>query len=46
MKEYDITGPTMAPHEAWLCIRGLKTLHLSMEKHASNAMAVAQFLLG
>ncbi|KAF5422759.1 MAG: methionine-gamma-lyase [Candidatus Methanocomedens sp.] len=34
----------MGPHEAWLCIRGLKTLHLRMEKHASNAMEVAEFL--
>jgi len=38
------TGATMGTHEAWLCIRGLKTLHLRMEKHASNAMKVAQFL--
>lgn len=37
-------GATMGPHEAWLCIRGLKTLHLRMEKHAANAMEVAQFL--
>ncbi|MGR9115948.1 MAG: trans-sulfuration enzyme family protein [Gammaproteobacteria bacterium] len=37
-------GVTMGPHEAWLCIRGLKTLHLRMEKHASNAMQVAEFL--
>jgi len=34
----------MGPHEAWLCIRGLKTLHLRMEKHDSNAMKVAEFL--
>lgn len=40
----NITGPTMAPHEAWLCIRGLKTLHLRMEKHANNALEVARFL--
>ena len=38
------TRGTMGPHEAWLCIRGLKTLHLRMEKHASNAMKVAEFL--
>jgi methionine-gamma-lyase len=38
------TGATLGPLEAWLCIRGLKTLHLRMKKHASNAMAVAQFL--
>lgn len=38
------TGLTMAPHEAWLCIRGLKTLHLRMAKHADNGMEVAKFL--
>jgi methionine-gamma-lyase len=40
----DYTGGTMGLHEAWLCIRGLKTLHLRMGKHASNAMKVAEFL--
>lgn len=38
------TGGIMGPHEAWLCIRGLKTLHLRMEKHAENALKVAEFL--
>ncbi len=38
------TGGTMGVHEAWLCIRGLKTLHLRMEKHASNGLKVAKFL--
>lgn len=37
-------GATLGPLEAWLCIRGLKTLHLRMERHARNAMEVAQFL--
>jgi methionine-gamma-lyase len=40
------TGGTMGPLEAWLCIRGLKTLHLRMDRHASNAMKVAEFLEG
>ncbi len=40
----NVTGLTMAPHEAWLCIRGLKTLHLRMEKHANNALEVARYL--
>jgi methionine-gamma-lyase len=39
-----LTGGTMGTHEAWLCLRGLKTLHLRMERHASNAMKLAQFL--
>lgn len=39
-----LTGGTMGTHEAWLCLRGLKTLHLRMERHARNAMQVAEFL--
>lgn len=38
------TGGIMGSHEAWLCIRGLKTLHIRMERHAENAMKVAEFL--
>jgi cystathionine beta-lyase/cystathionine gamma-synthase len=38
------TGATMAPLEAWLCIRGLATLQLRMERHCSNAFALATFL--
>ncbi len=37
-------GSTMGAHEAYLCVRGLKTLHLRMEKHQENAFAVAKFL--
>jgi methionine-gamma-lyase len=44
MPVVNLTGLTMAPHEAWLCIRGLKTLHLRMEKHANNALEVAKYL--
>ncbi len=39
-----LSGSTMGTHEAWLCIRGLKTLHLRMERHAHNAQKVAEFL--
>lgn len=38
------TGGIMGSHEAWLCIRGLKTLHIRMDRHAENAMKVAKFL--
>jgi methionine-gamma-lyase len=38
------TGGIMGLHEAWLCIRGLKTLHIRMERHAENALKVADFL--
>ena len=38
------TGGTMAPFEAWLCLRGLMTLALRMQRHDENAMALAKFL--
>ena len=34
----------MAPMEAWLILRSLRTLTLRMERHQSNAMKVAKFL--
>ncbi|MBM3405492.1 MAG: aminotransferase class I/II-fold pyridoxal phosphate-dependent enzyme, partial [Bacteroidetes bacterium] len=37
-------GPAMAPFNAWLNLLGLETLELRMEKHCSNALAVAKFL--
>jgi methionine-gamma-lyase len=37
-------GAVMAPMEAWLILRGLKTLSLRMERHCENAQKVAGFL--
>lgn len=37
-------GPAMSPFNAFLFLQGLETLHLRMERHSSNALAVAQFL--
>jgi cystathionine beta-lyase/cystathionine gamma-synthase len=37
-------GLTLAPMEAWLTVRGMKTLRLRMRQHSENALAVAQFL--
>ena len=38
------TGATMPHFEAWLALRGLRTLALRMERHSTNAAAVANFL--
>lgn len=38
------TGPTLGPFEAWLTLRGIKTLPLRMERHQENAMRIASFL--
>ena len=40
------TGGTMAPFEAWLCMRGLATLALRMERHGESASRMATFLEG
>jgi O-acetylhomoserine (thiol)-lyase len=37
-------GATMSPFNAYLFILGLETLSLRMERHCSNAMAVAEYL--
>ncbi|MBI1345474.1 aminotransferase class V-fold PLP-dependent enzyme [bacterium] len=37
-------GPSQSPFNAFLLLQGLETLHLRMERHSSNALAVAQFL--
>lgn len=38
------TGGTMAPLEAWLCVRGLATLELRMQRHGANATELAAWL--
>lgn len=43
-KTLALTGGVTNPFNAWLIIRGLKTLALRMDKHSENAMAVAKFL--
>jgi methionine-gamma-lyase len=37
-------GGTMDPHQAWLVLRGAKTLGLRMERAQANAMKLATFL--
>lgn len=39
-------GGNAAPFEAFLALRGLKTLALRMERHSANALAVARALEG
>jgi len=37
-------GPVSAPLDAWLTVRGIKTLAVRMERHSSNALAIARYL--
>ena len=38
------TGACLAPFDAWLILRGIKTLSVRMEKHQENALAIAKWL--
>lgn len=40
------TGACLAPFDAWLILRGIKTLSVRMEKHQENALAIARWLTG
>jgi cystathionine gamma-synthase len=42
----EINGATLHPMAAYLLLRGMKTLHLRVERQAFNALAVANFLEG
>ena len=37
-------GTTLSPWDAWLCMRGLRTLGVRMDKISTNALAVAKYL--
>lgn len=42
----DMTGSVIGPFEAYLVIRGMKTLEVRMDRHCDNAEKVAAFLEG
>ncbi|WP_319406778.1 O-acetylhomoserine aminocarboxypropyltransferase/cysteine synthase family protein [uncultured Desulfosarcina sp.] len=37
-------GAAMSPFNAWMFLQGLETLHLRMQRHSENGMAVARYL--
>jgi methionine-gamma-lyase len=42
----ELTGAVMSPVDAFLVLRGLKTLSVRMDRHCRNAQVVAEFLQG
>ena len=38
------SGAILSPHDSWLVIRGIETLHLRVKEHSRNALLVAQYL--
>lgn len=39
-------GPALSPFNAWILSKSLETLHVRMDRHCSNALALAQQLEG
>lgn len=39
-------GAVSAPMDAWLTVRGIKTLAVRMQRHSENAQAIAEALVG
>lgn len=42
--ERGVFGAVIDPHQAWLLLRGMRTLKIRMQQHMENAMALAVFL--
>jgi cystathionine gamma-synthase len=40
------SGAVAGPFDAWLALRGLKTLDVRMQRHCANAQRIAEFLVG
>lgn len=40
------TGASLSPFDSWLLLRGLKTLHIRMDRAQENALKIAKFLEG
>jgi len=38
------TGASLSPFNAFLLLQGIETLHLRLERHSENALAVARYL--
>jgi len=37
-------GAVPGPHDCWLVLRGIKTLHVRMQRHCENGEAIARYL--
>jgi O-acetylhomoserine (thiol)-lyase len=38
------TGATLSPFSSWIVLQGIETLHLRLQRHSENALAVAKHL--
>lgn len=42
--EFTLFGAALPPHEAWLLIRGLRTMPVRMKQHEDSGLSIARFL--
>jgi cystathionine beta-lyase/cystathionine gamma-synthase len=45
-RAYMLHGALLAPHDAWLVLRGLRTLPVRLQQHEADGVRVAEFLDG
>ncbi len=43
-QEFMNIGATIGPFEAWLLLRGLRTIHIRMPKHMENTLKIIEYL--
>jgi cystathionine beta-lyase len=39
------SGAILSPHDSWLVIRGIETLHLRIAQHSASAQKIAEYLV-
>jgi methionine-gamma-lyase len=44
LRQIQVLGSCISPFNAWLLLRGIKTLDMRMERHCANALELARFL--
>ncbi len=44
LEQLRVMGPAQSPFDSFLLLQGIETLHVRMDRHCSNALAVARFL--
>jgi len=44
LRQIEILGSCISPFNSWLLLRGVKTLDLRIERHCTNALALARYL--
>lgn len=40
----ELQGPVLSPFNAWLILRGVRTLSMRMERHSANAIKISRYL--